>query len=92
MPHVQLASRRFGLGPVGFAIDHHGAHAANAFATIVIKRDRFVALGRELFVKAVDHFQKRHVGRDVVQFVLFHSALVFTRALTPDIEMDDHDL
>ena len=38
--HVQLAGRRSLHRPVRHAVDHHAARSANAFATIVIERDR----------------------------------------------------
>ena len=72
--HVELAQRGPGLRPVGDAVDHDAAHAADAFAAVVIEGDRLLALVHELFVQDVEHLQERHVRVGVVDLVTDHAA------------------
>ena len=71
--HVQLTGGG-AFGAVGHAADHHGAGAANAFATIGVEGDGVFALGDEAFVDDVEHFQERHVFEDIVGLVGDHFA------------------
>ena len=48
--HVQLASRGGGLGAVSFTVDHHRAHAADAFTAIMVERHRRVAVTSQFLV------------------------------------------
>ena len=68
-PHVELAGRRLARRAVGLAVDHHAAGAANPLAAIVVERDRLLPVLDQLLVEHVEHLQKRHVGRDVVELV-----------------------
>ena len=49
-------------GAVGDAVDHEAAHAADAFAAVVIEGDRLFALVDERLVEHVEHLEERHVG------------------------------
>ena len=43
------------------AVDHHAAHAADAFAAIVVEGDRLLALLDQALVDDVEHLEERHV-------------------------------
>jgi hypothetical protein len=59
--HVGLAGRHAFVRAVGFAADHQRARAADAFATIVVERNRVFAFVGEFLVHHVEHFEERHV-------------------------------
>ena len=59
--HVQLACGRGALGSVGDAVDNETAHAADAFAAVVVEGDRVFAVGDQALVHDVEHFEERHV-------------------------------
>ena len=63
--HVKLADGGALEAAVGFAVDHKAAHAADAFAAIVVEGDGVFALGDEGFVEDVEHFEERHMLVDV---------------------------
>ena len=90
MAHMKLAQRSLALGTVRHAVHHAAAHAANAFAAIVIERHRLFTLGQQILVQYVEHFQKRHVLADVGRFVPRHAALVAGVLLPPHVEDDSH--
>ena len=90
--HVKLAERGAGLRPVRDAVDHAAAHAADALAAIVVERHRLFALGDEVLVEHVEHFEERHVLVDVGHLVAHHAALIVRVLLPPDVEDDSHYL
>ncbi len=92
MAHVQLAERGAGQRTVGHAVDHEAAHAADAFAAIVVEGHRLFALRDQVLVQHVQHFEERHVVVDVGDFVAHHLALVAGVALPPDVKNDSHYL
>ena len=47
--------------------------AADAFAAVVLERDRLFALLDQVFVEHVEHLQERHVRVDVVDLVAHHA-------------------
>ena len=61
MAHVKLAGGGAVVAAVRDAVDHQRAHAADAFAAIGVKGDRFLAFGDQPFVHHVEHFEERHV-------------------------------
>ncbi len=65
MTHVKLANRGAFEAAMGFAVDHHAAHAADAFAAIVVESDGIFALGDQALVDNIEHFEERHVFVDV---------------------------
>ena len=75
-------------GPCGDAVDHAAAGAADAFAAVRVERNRVLALADQLFVDDVEHFQERHVGRDVLGDVVDQSARLILRRLPPDSSSD----
>ncbi len=88
--HVKLANGRSLEATMSFAVDHHAAHAANAFATIVIESDGIFALLDEGFVDDVEHFEERHVLADIGRVVADHAAFLLRVLLTPDVESEFH--
>ena len=80
MAHVKLADGGAALGTVRHAVDHEAAHAADAFAAIVIESDRLLALGDQSLVDHVEHLEKRHVLVDARGLVSHHAAAVALRS------------
>ena len=68
------------------AVDVEAAHPANAFAAIVVEGNRFFTLVNEIMVQHIEHFQKRHVGGNVVKLVCFEGPLRVLVLLAPDLE------
>ena len=68
-PHVELARRGALVAAVRTAVDHQRAHAADAFAAIVIERDRLFALRDQLLVEDVEHLEERRVRRNLLDLV-----------------------
>ena len=62
LPHVQLARGGRALGSVRLPVDHEAARTADAFAAVVVERDRFLAVVHQPFVHDVEHLEERHVG------------------------------
>ncbi len=90
MAHVQLANGCALEPAVGFAVDHEAAHAANAFAAIVIESDGIFALGNKAFVDNVEHLEEGHVLVDVGSIVTDHAALILGILLAPDVKNKFH--
>ena len=73
---MKLARGRAAIRSVRYPVDHRRTSAANAFAAIVVKRDRLFARHDQLLVDFVQHFQERHVGINVMRKVRFDRALL----------------
>ena len=82
--HVELAGGGGCFGAVRDAVDHQRAHAADAFAAVVVEGNGLLALGDEVLVENVEHFQERHLGNDVADLVGFEAALGLAGFLSPD--------
>ena len=90
--HVELADGGAAVGPVRDAVDHQAAHAADALAAVGVERDRVLALAHQAFVDDVEHFEERHVRRDVGGRVVLETAGGIAAGLSPDFEVQSHDL
>src|SRR5262249_17394004 len=88
--HVQLARRRALRRSVRATVDHHRARAADAFATVVVERDRFAAVGDQSLVDDVEHLEERHLGRDVGGVDLLERTLGVGARLAPDVGVESH--
>jgi len=75
---------------VGLAVDHEAAHAADAFAAIVVEGDGVLALVDEGFVEDVEHFEEGHVLVDVGCVIADHAAGVFGIFLAPNVKSEFH--
>ena len=84
MPQVQLADGRSFLAAVRNAVDDQGARAADAFATIRIEGNRFLAARDELLIHHVEHLQERHVRDEVRRLVGQEAPWVVGVFLPPD--------
>ncbi len=85
--HVELAGGGGLFRAVGHSVDLHRAHAADAFAAIVVKGDRLLAFGNEALIHDVHHFQKGGVIGNVRRVdVLEMTGL--RAVLTPDFEVE----
>ncbi len=76
---------------VRHAVDHHAAHAADAFAAVVIERDRLLALGAissSFTTSSIS--EERHVVADVLGFVAHEAAGRVRALLAPDVEHQVH--
>ena len=87
---LQLAYRGALEAAVRLAVDHESAHAADAFAAIVIERDGIVALLDEPLIQHVQHFEKRHVLVHTGNFVANHASPVLRIFLPPDVQCQFH--
>ncbi len=89
--HVKLADGSALEAAMSLAIDHEAAHAADAFAAIVVEGDGIFTLVDEGFVEDVEHFEEGHVLIDVGKVVADHAAAVLGIFLTPDVKSEFHD-
>ncbi len=72
--HVKLASGDAAFFGMRDAIDGHGAHAADAFATIVVEVDGVFTVFNEALVDDVDHLEEGSRSRDFLGLVCFDTA------------------
>ena len=89
-PHVQLARRNPLIRPVRPPVNDERAHAADALATIMIKRNRLLAFADQPLIEHVEHLQKRHLRADVGDLVLLEFPLAGRVGLSPDLERKLH--
>ena len=85
--HVQLAGRHAREGAVGHAVDRHRAHAADAFAAVVVEGEGVLAGLDELLVEHVHHLEERGRGRHRGERMLLEGAGL-AAALTPDAQLE----
>ena len=90
--HVQLAGGDAFVGPVGRAVDHHAAGAADALAAVVLEGDRLFALLDQLLVDDVQHLQERSVIADVRRLVGGERSGGLGGRLAPDVQGEVHYL
>ncbi len=86
MAHVQLAQGGFPLRPVGPAVDHGAAHAADAFPAVVVEGDGLLALQGEPLVDNVQHLQEGGVRGNIISLVGFQAARGLRPRLPPDLQ------
>ena len=84
---MELAGRDALDGSVGVSVDIERAHAADAFAAVVVEDDGLFVLLYELLVEHVEHFEEAAVGRNIVKMVGGKAAFFFGTALTPDFQI-----
>ena len=72
------------------AADDESTRAADAFTTVRIERDRVLSLCDQRLVDHIEHFEERHVGKDVVRDVIDQAAWFIRSGLPPDFEIDPH--
>ena len=83
---MELAGRHAAHRSVGTAVDYQRARTADTFAAVVVEYDGFLFLFHQLFVQHVQHFQERHIGRNVGHFVFLEFAFGIGTGLTPYLE------
>src|SRR5207237_996847 len=88
--HVQLANGGAFEAAVGLAIDHEAAHAADPFATIVVKRDGILAFLDQPLVQHIQHLEERHVLVHARNLVANHAPAVLRVFLPPDVKYQFH--
>ena len=88
--HMQLAGGDAAPRTVCLTVDEEAARSANAFATVVVERDRIIALAHEVVVQHIEHFEKGHVLGNIVHGVVLDAALVVRAALPPDLQVQFH--
>jgi hypothetical protein len=66
---MQLTGGGFFFRAMSLSVNHHSAGSADPFPAIVVKGNGIVSFFYESFVKNVDHFQKRHVGVNILDLV-----------------------
>ena len=87
---MELAGRDEIVRTVRATVDVEGAHTANAFAAVVVERDRLFAFFDQVVVENVKHFQERSIGRDSVDAVGFETSLRLSVFLTPNFKCEFH--
>src|SRR6476660_2108566 len=90
--HVKLADGGAFEAAVGFTVDHHATHAADAFAAIVVEGDGVRALGDEALIEDIEHLEKGHVLADVGNVVADHTAGILGIFLAPDVKSEVHSV
>ena len=51
------------------AIDHHIARPTDPLAAVMLKRHRLFTGQNQALIHPIEHFQKRHVGADILGFI-----------------------
>ncbi len=74
------------------AVDREAAHAADAFAAIMIKSHRLLTLLNQLLIDDVQHFEKRSLGGNIPRLVITKNSLCLRITLPPNFEMEVHNL
>ena len=64
-------------------VDVQRAHAADAFAAVMVEHDGFFVVLDQLVVEDIQHFQKRGVGGDVFNGIVDELPLRVGVLLTP---------
>jgi len=82
-PHLHLAGGGRAVDPVGHALDHQSAGAADTLAAVVAELDRLLALLDEVLVEDVQHLQEGHFGQDPFDLVVDEQALGLVPRLAP---------
>jgi 2-polyprenyl-6-hydroxyphenyl methylase/3-demethylubiquinone-9 3-methyltransferase len=90
VPHMQLAHGRARQRSVRLAVDHEAARATDALTTVVIERDRFLALPHQIIVHNIEQLQKRHVLADIVRDISLERARPIRARLPPDVQRYFH--
>ena len=86
LPHVELAGGDAVVIAVGTTVDIEPAHAANAFATVVVEAHGMGdVVVDEPFVQDVEHLKEGTIRRDVVDGVGLEMALGAGVLLTPNM-------
>ena len=86
--HVGLAGGDAFAGTVGLAVDRERAGTADAFTTIVRKRDRRFALQGQLVVHNVEHLQEGHIRIQIFRWVVLELTESLGTSLAPNTESD----
>jgi hypothetical protein len=73
-------------------IDHEAARPANTFTAVRVEINWLIPRLDQPFVEDVEHFQERHIRRNVVKLVVLKAALSVWASLTPDAQFDAHSV
>ena len=84
--HVDLACGGTRGRAMGMTIDIERAHAADAFAAVVVEDYGFLAAIDEHLVQDVKHLEERGVARDVFHVVALELAFLLRTTLTPHLQ------
>ncbi len=90
MAHVELADGAAFLMAVGDPVDDEAAGTAYAFTTIMFECDRVLVLVDEILIENIEHFEKRHMGADIVELIGRKAALVLGILLPPYMQRQLH--
>jgi hypothetical protein len=71
-------------------VDHHPAAPADAFPAVMIERDSVLTFPYKLEVEKIQHFEKRHVGRNTLDIVGDKLAFRIPVLLPPDFQGEIH--
>ena len=90
MAHMELANGAAFLMAVSDPVDHKAAGATDAFATIVLERDRILVLVDQILIENIEHLEKRHMVADIVELIGLKAALVVRFLLPPNMQRQLH--
>jgi hypothetical protein len=90
LAHVELTGGGAQLGPVGLAVDHHAACAADSLPAVVIEGNGFLSLVDQTLVEHIEHLEKGHLVGDTPHLIGLEAAGSVWPGLTPDLERDVH--
>ena len=86
LTHVELAGCDTLHGAVGMAVDIEGAHAADAFAAVIVEYNGFFAFFHQLLVEHVQHFKEAGACGNVVEGVVDELSFFLRTTLTPNFQ------
>jgi hypothetical protein len=78
------------IGAVSFTVDRKRAGAANSFPAIRVERDGFLAGSEQIFIKNIEHFEKRCVRGNVPHLVIDEFAAGLAILLPPNFKFEVH--
>ena len=78
------------IGAVSFTVDRKRAGPANAFPAIRVERDGFLSGSKQIFIKNIEHLEKRRVRGNVADFVIDKLAAGLAILLPPNFKFEVH--
>ena len=88
--HVKLAGRDALQWTVCASINIERARTADPFTAIMVECDGIIPFADEFEIQQVEHFEERHVGRNVGQDIVDEPPFGIAVTLPPDLQRDGH--
>ena len=84
---MELACGDALYGTVGMSVDVERAHAADAFAAVVVEHYGFLTALYQKLVEHVEHFEEAASCRNVVEVIVDELSFLFWTTLTPNFQI-----